>query len=104
MLAGRIALARSGAFQCGEQFTAKQREIPLDPALAPDQHMIGCSEAVLGQKIAQQFAEAPLHPVADNRVADSLGNGDPEAHLFALVGAREQHKAGARDAQAPVGS
>ena len=104
MLAGRIALARSGAFQCGEQFTAKQREIPLDPAFAPDQHMIGCSEAVLGKEITQQFAEAPLHPVADNRVADSLGNGDPEAHLFALVGAREQHKAGARDAQAPVGS
>ena len=104
MLAGWIALAGCGSFQRGEQFSAKQREIPLDPAFAPDQHMIGCSEAVLGKEITQQFAEAPLHPVADNRVADSLGNGDPEAHLFALVGAREQHKAGARDAQAPVGS
>ena len=104
MLAGRIALARSGAFQCGEQFTAKQREISLDPAFAPDQHMIGCGEAVLGKEITQQLAEAPLHPVADNRVADSLGHGDPEAHLFPLVGAGEQHKAGARDAQAPVGS
>ncbi len=104
MLASWIALAGCGAFQRGEQFRAKQRKIALDSAFAPDQHMIGRGEAVLRKEITQQFAEAPLHPVADNRVADSLGDSDPKAHLFALVGAREQHKAGARDAQAPVGS
>ena len=104
MLAGWIALARRSAFQRGEQFGAEQCKIALDPALAPDQHMIGCGKAMLGQEIAQQLAEAPLHPVADHRIADSLGHGDPEAHLFPLVGAGEQHETGTRNAQAPVGS
>jgi hypothetical protein len=104
MFSGRIALTSRSPFQCGEQFGAEQREITLDPAFPPDQHMIGCSQAVLGEEIAQQFAEAPLHPVADYCIADSLGHSDPEAHLFSLIGMRQQHKAGARNPQAPVGS
>ena len=104
MLAGWIALAGRSALQRGEQFGAEQRKISLDPAFAPDQHMIGRRKAVLGKEIAQQLAEAPLHPVADHRIADSLGHGDPEANLLRFIRAREQHKTGSRNAQAPVGS
>ena len=87
MSSGRIAFAGRSAFQCSAQFGAQQRKIALDPAFAPDQHMIGCGEAVLGEEIAQQLAEAPLHPVADNRVADSFGNSYAKPDLLRLVGA-----------------
>ena len=104
MLAGWIALARRSAFQRGEQFGAEQCKIALDPALAPDQHMIGCGQTVPGKEIAQEFPEPAFHPVANHRVADSLGNSDAKAHLLGRIGASKQHKAGARYPQAPVGS
>ncbi len=104
MLARRIALAGGGAGQRGEQFGAEQREITLHPAFAPDQYVIGGGKAVGREQPAQQFTKPPLHPVADNGVADSFGDGDPEAHLLGLIGPGEQHEPGTRDAQSPVGS
>lgn len=104
MFSGRIALAGGGAFQRGEQLRAQQRKIALDPAFAPDQYMIGCGQTVPGKEIAQEFPEPAFHPVANHRVADSLGNSDAKAHLLDRIGASKQHKAGARYPQAPVGS
>ncbi len=104
MLAGRVTLASGGAFQGGEQFHPEQRKVALNPAFTSNQHMIIRGNPVLRQQITQQFPEPALHPVADNRIADSLGNCDAKAHLLRFIGPSEQHKPGTRDAQSPVGS
>jgi hypothetical protein len=64
--------------------------------------MVVAGKARFGQDFTQQGAEAALHPVADDGVADSLGNGDAHAHRIVLIRYRKQDKTGARHAQAPV--
>ena len=58
-----------------------------------------------GQDRAGELAEAPLHPVADDGVADLLGDGEAEPHRRIAVAARadEQDEAGRRRAQAAIG-
>jgi hypothetical protein len=72
-------------------------------AFPADQDVIGISHAMRRQKVAQQFAEAPLHAVADDGIADSFGHGDAVAQTRAAVGPGEQNEAGAGDAKAAVG-
>jgi len=62
--------------------------------------MIGKPLARQGR--AQQFPKTPLHPVADDGVADLLGDGDPVSLAKAIVRPRKQHETGARNALAPV--
>src|SRR5690606_13066904 len=98
-----IALALVGAAERGEKLVAQQREVALDAALAADQHVVGVSHAVYGQEVAQQRAEATLHAVAHDRIADPLGDGDAIAQSRAAIGAGEQHEAGTGYAKAAIG-
>ena len=83
----------------------KLGERPLDAAGAADQDMVGAGDARFGQDRAGERAEAALHPVADDGVADLLRDGEAEAHRRIVVAARadEQDEAGRRRAQAAVG-
>ena len=60
---------------------------------------------MLGQQFAGERAEAALHAVADDRVADLLGDGEADAHRRVAVVARadEQDEAGHGRALAAVG-
>lgn len=55
-----------------------------------------------GQRRTQQFAKAPLHAVADYRIADLLGDGDPEALPQPAVRMGKQHEARPRDTDAAI--
>ena len=90
----RIALAGGGTRERLAELAPQQREVALHPAIAADQHMVVVGEALGEQRGAQQLAEAPLHPVAHDRVADLLGNGDPEAQTAPAVRMSEQHDRG----------
>ena len=61
--------------------------------------------ATYREHFAGERAEAPLHAVADDGVADFLGDGDAGAHLRVVVAAvaDEEHEAGGRRAPAGVG-
>src|SRR5690606_15478141 len=78
--ARRIALARHRSRQSDRQLLAQPAEIALDPAFAADQHMVVIGQPALRQRLAQQRAEAALHAVAHNRIADLLGDGDAIAY------------------------
>ena len=102
-LARGIAVPGGGAGQRCDQFNTQLGKITLDPTVTADQHMIVRGEPLLRQQFAQQRAKSPLHPVADHRVADFLGDSDAIAHRSGIVGPDQQHEAGPCDAQAPVG-
>jgi hypothetical protein len=78
---------------------------PLDSAGAADQDMVGAGNARFGQNRAGEFAEAPLHPVADDGIADLLRDGEAEAHGGIAIAARpdEEDEAGGRRAQRAIG-
>ena len=61
--------------------------------------------ARFGQDLAGELAEAALHAVADDRIADLLRDGEAEAHRRIAVAARadQQDEAGRRRAQAAIG-
>src|SRR5690606_11741233 len=99
----RVALAGRGAFEGDGEFLAQLGEVALDPAFAADQDVVVVGQARLGQRRAEKLAEAALHPVADDRVADLLGDGDAVTLAVPAVGVRQKHETGARDTQAPVG-
>jgi hypothetical protein len=67
--------------------------------------MIGAAEAMDRQRFAHERAKAALHPVADDRAADLLGNRDAIADRAFGRGAGndEQDEAGPGDPQAAVG-
>ena len=67
--------------------------------------MVGAGDAGLGQDRAGKLAQAPLHPVADDGVADLLLNGEAEPHGGIAVAARpdEQDEAWRRRAQGAIG-
>jgi hypothetical protein len=67
--------------------------------------MIGAGHAGFGQDQAGQLSKAPLHPVADDGIADLLGDGETEAQGWIAVAARpdEEDEAGGRRAQSMVG-
>jgi hypothetical protein len=67
--------------------------------------MVGAAEAFRRDHFAGEGAQAALHPVADDRAADLLGDRDAIAdRAFGRgVGNDEQDEAGPGDPQAAVG-
>jgi len=61
-------------------------------------------QTMLGQLIAQQHPKTPLHPVADDCIADPLRHSDAVAPTAPAIGLSQQHKTGPRNAQAVIGS
>src|SRR5688500_7271853 len=84
---------------------AEQSEIALDAAGAADQDMVGALHAPDRQDLAGEGAEPPLHPVADDRAANLLRHGDPEANrrIAVLPVSDEQDEAGRRGPAAAIG-
>ncbi len=74
---------------------AELREIALHPAVTADQHVIGAADAVIGKDVSGERAKAALHAVADDRVADLLGDGeaDPHGGIGVASVADQQHEA-----------
>jgi len=72
---------------------------------AGDQDMIRARDAGLGQQLARERAEPALHSVADNRVADFLGDGDAETHDRIVIAPRpdDQHETGHGRPPAAIG-
>jgi hypothetical protein len=68
--------------------------------------MIGASNALIGQDFACKSAEAALHPVADDRAANLLRDGetDPHPRILVLAVQNEQDEAWRGGAQAAVRS
>ncbi|KQS49146.1 hypothetical protein ASG20_08790 [Sphingomonas sp. Leaf198] len=54
--------------------------------------MIGPSNAAFRQQLARQRPQPPFHAVADDGVADLLGDGEADSHRLVTViaGAHEQ--------------
>lgn len=65
--------------------------------------MVVIGKAVFGKRAPQEFAKTPLHPVADNRIANLLGNGDPVSYALAPVGPGQQNESRLRISQALIG-
>ena len=80
-------------------------EIALDSSGTTDDDMIGAGNSMFWQRFAGEGAKAALHPVADDRIADLLGDGEADAHRHNDIAARadEQDKAGHGGALAAVG-
>jgi hypothetical protein len=78
---------------------------PFHTAGAADQDMVGAGDAGFGKNRTGQFAEAPLHPVADDGVADLFRDGEAEPHGGIVLAARpdEQDEADGRRAQCAIG-
>ena len=59
--------------------------------------MVGAWKATLGHDVAGKRPKAALHAVADNRIADLLGDGETGAHLRVVIAAvaDQQDEAGA---------
>ncbi len=98
-----IALPGGSTGQGHAQFLLQFREIALYPAFPPDQHVIVIGQTASRQCLAQQGAEAALHPVADDSVADLLGDGDAVADALPIIGPGQQDETGPRNAQPAIG-
>ena len=98
-----VALAFAGAGKCTVEFLSKRGEIPLDSAIASDQDVVVAGKTVAGQSVAQEFAEPPLHPVADDGVPDLLGDRDAVTGFARIVGPGQQDEAWFRIAQSAIG-
>jgi len=87
------------------QIRAQLGERAVDAAGAADQDMVGAGDPGFGENEAGELAKAPLHPVAHDRAADLLRNGDAEADRGIAVLARpdQQDEAGRRRAPARIG-
>jgi hypothetical protein len=66
---------------------AERLEIALDSGRAADHHMVGAGETLCGKNLAGKRAEAALHAVADDGVADLLGHGEADALRRVGIGA-----------------
>lgn len=86
--ARRIALAGGGAGKRGFEFLAEHGEIAFDAVLAPDQHVVCPGNALQWQDFPGERAQAALHAIAGDGIADALGDGDTEAQR--AIGARER--------------
>lgn len=66
--------------------------------------MVGAGDSVCRQKLAGERAKAPLHAVADDRIADLPGDGEADPDQVVAVAARAdlEDEAGGRDAPAAV--
>ena len=52
---------------------------------APDENMVGARDARFAKRGARKFAEAALHPVAGDGVADLLADRKADARLIVAV-------------------
>src|SRR5690606_16339302 len=100
---GGIAFALPRADQSRGELRTKLAEVAFDAAFAANQDMIVIGQAFVRERSAKQLAEAALHAVANDRVADLLGDGYAEALALPAIGPRQQDKAGPRNAQTAVG-
>jgi hypothetical protein len=64
--------------------------------------MVGAGDAGFGQDLAGELAQAPLHPVADDGIADLLRDGEAEADCGIAVAARADEEDEARRRRAPA--
>ena len=62
------------------EVASKQRIVALDPAGAADHYMVGAGKTANGDDFPCKRAEAALHPVADDRVADLLADCEADPH------------------------
>ena len=62
------------------QVSGEDGEVARQPIGAADQNMVGVSDPGVRQDVANERAEPPLQAVADDGVADLLGDGEPGAH------------------------
>lgn len=67
--------------------------------------MVGAGDSAHWKQLAGQRAQAPLHAVADDGVADLFGDGETDADRFVAVIASTdlEDEPGSRDAPAAVG-
>ena len=67
--------------------------------------MIGASNGMERENIADQSAQAALHAVANDRIADFLGHSEADTDERIVIAARanEQDETGCRRALATVG-
>ena len=71
-----VSFAISNTLESSTQFGFELRKITLDTAIAPYQNVIVIRQAMFGKRCPKQFTKPPLHPIADNSVTDSFGDGD----------------------------
>ena len=67
--------------------------------------MVGPRDGVVGKGVTDERAEAALHAVADDRIADLLGHGETNSDEIVVIAALadKQHEPRRRRALAPVG-
>ena len=67
--------------------------------------MIGAGDSARWKQLAGERAQAPLHAVAGDSVADLLGDGEPDADRIVAVvtGTDLEDETGSRDAPAAIG-
>lgn len=103
LIAGGFGRGRTG--QRFGELGGERGIIALDPALPSDQHVIRTGYALDRQKLARERPQPAFHPVANDRVADLLGDGEADANrgLTIVTRAYLQHEAGHRHASPAIG-
>lgn len=105
--ARRITLAICCPRERNGQFMAQSGKITLNPAFPANQYMVSTRDAGHRQSITQQRAEAALHAIANNRVADLLCDSYAKAQISLdsrnSVAIHQQHKSGPCDPDSAVG-
>jgi len=98
---------------CAAQLTQRFRhvrpqfaKVPLDPAVASNEYMVGASFALIAKHFLRQRAKASSHPVAHDSVADLLGdrNAQTNSVVAILPVFHEQNKTGGCISLPPVSS
>ena len=85
------------------EVASKQRIVALDPAGAADHYMVGAGKTANGDDFPCKRAEAALHPVAGDGVADLLADGEAYPHSRVAATAAADQKYERRGRGAPSG-
>ncbi len=92
------AIGRSfgGLCQSLNQFAAQKRKITFHAASTANQYMVSPGCAIGEDKFTGQAAEPAFHPVADDGVANFLGNSDakPDRGIAIVAVAHKQNEPG----------
>ena len=95
--------SRAGLFESACKVLAQQGELAFDAAGAADHDMVGAHMAGYRHQLAGERAEAPLHAIADDGLADLLADGEADALQWIAVLAIADEKDEARRRRAPSG-